>query len=696
MDPSGLEVLAELDLAGPGKLIVSSIAHCGTLLVAIRFSPCRVHIFAGSRLNQVVHLPEDVSLLEFGCWNGHFDGISHQARRQLASTGFSSKLARSQLSPYLLIVTEACRAWVLRLSPGCGNAVEPHQGGSINQPELQPAKVPSHAQKDCGQHRVGTTGSSLVKHEEFQVEASDTASTACHQWAMPEQAAFLWMPAMSSASCHGAARLAAQLVWEFAQDLTEEAGAHIRHQQGSECSCFLDVSDLGKQHSKALAAPSNARESLLAVLSTGGTGSQPRKEVTCSLRILPSKAAKSSEASSAALHRSSSATVDADLMTALLRRGDASAGAHGCLLVGDEEGGVWACSLAGPARPPSGSRPTGFGSHTALQQPHPFVLLFDLQQPILDILPASSAQNEAPSYASSARSHDLLVIIARHGKVVQIGLKQSAQMSGGVQQMSAGPLGMHGPLDRPNGGCRIGDTARSGSEVELCQLLIAGPIASAAVADGVLYWSTGCSASAAVLPGLPQTRSDDSSHSEGQPPAAGSPRSNWHQLQPMPLPCGSHSPHTLTIASVVGCPALGSAADSMTASDSNNTGNKAARLVLLCTDGCLLSAPLLSADVVSKQKLALSGKQLHERVEVSVSHSGVLCLTSPFIVQICQKLQRTFVLIMQGHLNFISDLMKCKQLLDPHINAADAELAELALSVPLAQVWQLQHFGSVC
>jgi hypothetical protein len=40
----------------------------------------------------------------------------------------------------------------------------------------------------------------------------------------------------------------------------------------------------------------------------------------------------------------------------------------------------------------------------------------------------------------------------------------------------------------------------------------------------------------------------------------------------------------------------------------------------------------------------------------------------------------------QGLLEGVNELVACRQLLEPHMDAADADLAELALAVPLAQV----------
>ncbi|KAK9909350.1 hypothetical protein WJX75_000884 [Coccomyxa subellipsoidea] len=74
---------------------------------------------------------------------------------------------------------------------------------------------------------------------------------------------------------------------------------------------------------------------------------------------------------------------------------------------------------------------------------------------------------------------------------------------------------------------------------------------------------------------------------------------------------------------------------------------------MLCTSGALFEGPLLSAEVISTVKPSLPSSKVQKEVK--------------------------------GLIGGINELTACKALLEPHLTAADAGLAELALSIPLAQ-----------
>ena len=578
-------------LEGPGRPLLASIAACDSLWVAVRFTPDTVHVFAGGTLRHIVLFPEDVCHLEFGV---------------RSASPAQTQLQGQQVC--LLAITEPCRAWMLDPTKSAGASTQTGRGvATTGAPDAraQPSSPPQQAKE-----RLQSSAAAEPLRVEWQVvpaQAGSAPDAPRPTHAPTRFAALLTCAASLLDSPAGPASLAAQIAWEHLAD-----SPSVLPGTASDSGMFLDISEVGRKYSRERHALGGGTVSGLAGACCEGTMPQ-LSGVTCSLHVhahassgVPPTGARDE------LRCRSRACISPQLYAALLAGGCADTGASNgsCLLAGDYSGKVWAYPLSRS----SAQQKTGASSAPPLAAQNSAaadsgrtgpVLLFDIQQPVLSIHAASSTKEAC---SSGGPPHECLIIIGQEGHVVQVCVRdvsvwpQQQPPASGVQKERAASLAT-------------------------IQMRVHAPVTSAAVSQGVLYYVTGSTARAALLPCAPnfQTANDAGA------PAVPAKRDCWHDLQPLPLQCFGQCPHLLSICDP------GTSAATKQAPD--RAANKYAaaghgRLVVLCTNGALFEGPLLSAEAVTAVKPALLSSRVQQEVKVMLHASNFcrsrLCFCSPW------------------------------------------------------------------
>ncbi|BDA42722.1 hypothetical protein COCOBI_03-6150 [Coccomyxa sp. Obi] len=634
-------------IEGPGRPLLSTTIICDSLWVAARFRPEEVHVFAGSTLRHIVRFPEDVCHLEFGTCSAP-SGISEQTRRE-------------DQQVYLLAVTEACRAWLL--DPTKAAATSPQAGRKPGMETFSSSVHPSshaHGSAD-GVPSISSTATLNVHWKEVPAQVHSTTDFPRVSCAPTNVAALLTPAAGHLGDPSGAASLGAQMVWEHVADNpTLPRGS--ADQQSSRRLPFIDISELGRKYSQEAQPQGRTGHGMVCALAGACyRGSMPSlSSAMCSLHVQVDAAPASGKVSTArgtdGLLCRSRAPLSSRLYRALLGKGTVDVASSGltCLLVGDSLGRVWAHPLGsqshshGKKAEPSkiGSSPSpdaAAGGNRASTGP---VLLFDIQQPVLSIHPFTLQQAGSMGMSTSlSRPHDCLLLVGRGGYAVQIWPKaeetsrpQSAQLQQPASATSAG------------------------ASLAIRQMRLHAPVASTAVSQGILYYTAGGTAHAALLPSASALHPSASTNEAAAHvhPAKGE---SLHELQMLPLQCCGQCPHLVSVGEQWSSQC---GAAKTVRSDGKAAGGSGAvmpsRLVMLCTNGALFQGPLVSSESISAVRPPLPSSKVQQDVKA----------------------------LIEG----INELTACKDLLKPHMDAADAGLAELALSIPLAQ--GLRNGRSLC
>jgi hypothetical protein len=621
------QLLAYVDVTGPGSPILSSILLSDTLWIAARCSPCNIHLFVGSALQGIIHLPEDANHVEFGLASVPLENLTdcpsnryHRHSAQMTRTDHHATAAH--LCLYLLVITEADRAWMLRLRPAGRKAYRESQSQSLT--FAQPV------QQHCCSGTSSSSGDGQVQVQWVQLNyMAMHESTISHHWASPESAAWLHMPSFrASRKSSGESSLAAQMAWEY---LARSPDAQSQG-SGSETCSFVDLSGLGRQQRMHIAGTPrtdcDCPPVMTAIMNStsrrqGHNIEHPLNEATCTLLLAPARPDDALTDERSCIRCSSSVRITMELLSALLRRDNASAAAcsscSGCLLAGDAHGRVWAHIVAKPEQHANGTRDGATECATAGElQPGSSdgQLLFDLQQPVAAILPTMlSDEEQAPSLRLDARVHDCLIVVGQQGRIVQLCL------GCGSMKQTASRVWRAAPERCPPGSSHKARTPTSedgkSTELVLRQMQVGGPLTSVAVAQGVLYYTSGGSAHAVALPAASQDGGADALHTGSQgSPSTRTGSHTFHELQSVALPCGP-SPHLIGVADAWSSPAAGTAAaNAASPQETHQAVNAASRLLMLCTNGCLLVATLLPAAMLSAVNARLSSSEVNQGIQV--------------------------------------------------------------------------------
>lgn len=560
-------------LEGPGCPLLDSIALHDCLWVAARFTPDTVHVFAGSTLCHILQFPEDLLHIEFG----HLQTEStHQA-------------------VCLLVITEACRAWLLDLTKTISKT--DRGDGAVQQPGVSMQQLKDSRSAAERQAASSTTEEPL--EVQWQALPADACATdlPVPLLAPSSLAAVLTPLTAHLGGTSRSASLANQVAWEHAADVLQAAADTKAPGRG----LFFDLSALGRAYSQdrpgAAGAPATGTVCALAVT----PGLPSLRSVTCSLNVRVHAAPGAHGSGSRdGLQCRSRASLSPELLKALLgtqHQESVRAGAS-CLLVGASTGRVWAHPLG------SSSLKHGAGSSEA-DKPYndalsESVLLFDIQQPVLSLYPVSLGA----AFPGSS-SQDGLLIIGQHGHVVLIGMKPAEPASLSVQQQE-----QQQPVLRA-----ISGRAEPSASLEVRQMRIQGPVVSAAVSQGILYYTAGGAAHAAVLSSAGGQPNAPTAESAGELPAA-SRKSSFHELQPVQLHCFGQCAHLLSTAEP--CHSQNSAM--MRGALSGSTIATLGSLVMLCTNGCLFTGPLVPAEAISAARPCLPSSRVQAQVKVMALH----------------------------------------------------------------------------
>ncbi|CAL8467626.1 g7164 [Coccomyxa elongata] len=484
-----------------------------------------------------------------------------------------------------------------------------------------PSVHPSSYAHGCadGVPSISSTATVDVHWNEVPAKAHSTADSPRATCAPSNVAALLTPAAGHLGDPIGAASLGAQMVWEHVAD-------NLTMQRGLAGACYR--------------------------------GSMPSLSSTmCSLCVQVDAAPASGEVSIArgtdGLLCRSRARLSFRLYRALLGKGTVDVTFNGptCLLVGDSLGRVWAHHLGSHSQSPGeeaepsslGAPPPPNAAATGNKASTGPVLLFDIQQPVLSIHPFTLPQSGNMGMSMSiSRSHDCLLIVGRGGNAVQIWPK--------AEDISR-PPSAH--LQQP------ASATSAAASLAIRQMHLHAPVASTAVSQGILYYTAGGTAHAALLPSASalQPSASKSEAAAHVYPAKGE---SLHELQMLPLQCYGQCPQLLSVGEH--CCSQSGAAETVWSDGKAASGSGAAmacRLIMLCTNGALFQGPLVSSEEILAVRPPLP--------------SG--------------KVQQDVKALIEG----INELTACKDLLKPHLDAADAGLAELALSIPLAQGMRNGH-----
>lgn len=597
-------------LEGPSRPLLTSIVTCDSLWVAARYTPSTVHVIAGGTLCHIVQFPEDLCHLEFG------------VRSTVGAT--TAQLQSQDHRVYFLAVTDPCRAWLLDLSKAA--VASPEGGKGAGSSEIPGASMHCTApQQKSAEGFPASSSAAQPLTVQWQVlpaqpgSAPDLPRPVCAQTNM---AALLTTAAGLLGNPVGAASLAAQIAWEHLAD-----GPSLLHgeadQPHSPSGLFLDLSGLGRKYSQQRQAVGiSGCGTVWALAAACSEGTMPSLSgATCSLHVRAHAAQNSASASPSGardkLVCGTRASVSPRLYRALLAggAGDTGASGGGCLLVGDFAGRVWAHPLDSKndpqtadasKAPPLTAQNAAADDSTASPGP---MLLFDIQQPVLSIHPSTTQQATCQEvHSSGGLSNDCLVVVGRGGHVVQICVRESSEpVSARPQQQQ--PAGATG--EEP------------AASLAIMQMRVHAPVASAAVSQGVLYYTSGGTAFAALLPSVLDSPSGSSGCEAAAPQAPGK-RDRWRDLQPLPLQCFGQCPHLLSVSEPC------SPAADVVLSDKAATGDAAAvrgRLVMLCTSGALFEGPLLSAEVISAVKPSLPSSKVQKEVKVMLPSGSVTVIS---------------------------------------------------------------------
>ena len=521
-----------------------------------------LHVFQGDCLWHIVDFPEDISLLE-------------------SATGHPSAE-----SVWFLVVTAASRAWLL--IPDGGHAQHAQSSNWQHADDAAASGTIAITATAGGSSRGHGRNGSLQLHWQGLEGLTRQAANAngLHCYASASHAALLLPPgcAASFEPLHCGA-LAAQVVWEHLLSVPLAAANEA-------VGLFHDLSQLDRQHSAAMALFQTAPPSLPDVFSaqTWAASELPPGlgSITSVLHVTPTGG--SGGISGSGLRCSSRAVLHAQLYTALLSRGGCAqhvASPEGCLLAGDALGRVWALPLGSHAalRAYGSSRaavmaaaePAVAGSQA--QQGPLTALLFDLQQPILAILPMAAQAGEGAGHTSEPCG--ALLLVSESGQLVRVSARAGAA---GTQpnQASAGAV----PL-----------RASKAPALATQRLRVQAPVASAAVAHGLLYFTSGGVSYAAALP--PEGDEGEGSSREGS-------GALLLELREVPLHGMGAGVHLLAAAQPRSSSSLQSTAEK----------GAAGKLVALCSSGCLLSAPLLPWGLLHGMQPRLSTAEARSKATV--------------------------------------------------------------------------------
>ena len=568
--------IAGLEIEGSPH-IAAALDRQGSLWIAVRSTQNTVHVLEGNTVRCTVHFPEDICKVEVA----------------VASNSSGATL-------WLLVITAACRGWLLAPA-GVPTPPKQHQADALAHPSGAAAQEREDAQVHCLECGPSARPTRLAwqtfeQHRLLPDHAADTAS----RMAAPCSHAALLLPS-GGQSTSGCANIAAQAVWEHVLAGPPAAGP---------AGLFHDLSPLGRQHSKACAALSRPATSLPDHYSaqTWAAAELPAScgSTTALLHVQPAPTALDS---SGMLRCSSRATLDPQLYDTLLRRqgggGELAATSAGCLLAGDDQGRVWALPLGSHsalrATCKSSSicteRPTTTGMQGALPENGAhrpaMALLFELQQPVLAILPAtmpgSSSEPSEPPGASET-SYDALLIIGQCGRVVQLSVRApAAQAPQPDQAQPSGRITAHGRLP----------------SLAVQQMRIPAHVVCAATSGGVLYFTCSGTACAAALPERSAASGARSGSVQANSAAGG--------LRTVPV---CHGAHTLAVAQ--GC--QHAAGHSIEAAGLHAGGSAAGtpggRLIMLCTDGRLVQSALLSRQALLAAQPPMSSGAAQAKMEV--------------------------------------------------------------------------------
>lgn len=588
-------------LEGPGRPVLATTIICDSLLVAARFRPEEVLVFAGSTLRHIVRFPEDVCYLEFGACSTP-SGISGQTRRE-------------DQQVYLLAITEACRAWLIdpitaaATSPQAGRKAGPMMTSS---PSVHPSSF-AHGSAD-GVPSISSTATGNVHWNEVPARAHSTADFPRATCAPSNAAALLTPAAGHLGDPRGAASLGAQMVWEHVADnLTMQRGC--ADQQSPACPSFIGISELGRKYSQEAGQGKAGHGMVCSLAGACYRGSVPSLSSTmCSLCVQVDAAPASGEVSTArgtdGLLCRSRARLSFRLYRALLGKGtvDVTFNSPTCLLLGDSLGRVWAHHLSSHSQSPGKeAEPSTLGAppppnaaaagNKASTRP---VLLFDIQQPMLSIHTFTLPQSGNMEMSTSlSRPHDCLLLVGRGGNAVQIWPK--------AEEISRPPSTY---LQQP------ASATSAAASLEIRQMRLHAPVASSAVSQGILYYTAGGTAYAALLPSAPalQPSTSTSKAAAHVHPAKGG---SLHELQMLHLQCCGQCPHLLSVSEY--CCSQSRAAETVWSDGKAASGSGAAmvgRLTMLCTNGALFQGPLVSSEAVLAVRPPLLSSKVQQDVKV--------------------------------------------------------------------------------
>lgn len=290
-----------------------------------------------------------------------------------------------------------------------------------------------------------------------------------------------------------------------------------------------------------------------------------------------------------------------------------TSGGPTCLLVGDSLGRVWAHPLGSHSQ-----RSGKEADHSKLDAPPPSdataagnrastgpVLLFDIQQPVLSIQSFTLSQSgNMEMSASLSRPHDCLLLVGRGGHAVQLWPKAeeaSRPQSAQLQQ----PAGATSAL----------------ASLAIRQMRLHAPVASIAVSQGILYYTAGGTAYAALLPSVSALHP---SASALQPSASTNEAAahvhlakmeSLHELQMLPLQCYGQCPQLISVGE-----RWSSQRSAVVSSDGKAASGSGAampgRLVMLCTNGALFQGPLVSCEAIVAVRPPLPSSKVQQDVKV--------------------------------------------------------------------------------